>query len=78
MSAFDYIQTFYVNPDTVAGAAEIMLTSVELLFKSKPVQDANISGSSKPGIITWICEVQNGDPVPNIAMTNSIIPIGYD
>lgn len=78
MSAFDYIQTFYVNPDTVAGAAEIMLTSVELFFKSKPVQDANISGSSKPGIITWICEVQNGDPVPNIAMTNSIIPIGYD
>ena len=75
---FDYIQTFYVNPDAVSNAAEIMLTSVDLFFKSKPVQDANISGSSKPGIVVWICEVQNNDPTPNIARTNSVLALDYD
>jgi hypothetical protein len=78
MSTFDYIQTFYVNPDTVANAAEIMLTSTDLFFKSKPVEDANISGSSKPGIVVWICDVENNTPTPNMAIRNSIIPVDYD
>jgi len=78
MSNFDYIQTFYVNPDTVANATEIMLTSVDLFFKAKPVQGANISGTFKPGINAWICEVESGDPNPNIAILNSIKAIEYD
>jgi hypothetical protein len=78
MSTFDYIQTFYVNPDAVANAAEIMLTSVDLFLKSKPVINANISGASKPGINVWICEVNNNQPNPNIAIVNSIKPIAYD
>jgi hypothetical protein len=78
MSTFDYIQTFYVNPDTVANAAEIMLTSVDLFLKSKPVINANISGASKPGINVWICEVTNNEPNPNIAIVNSIKAIDYD
>ena len=72
MSTFDYIQTFYVNPDTVASAAEIMLTSVDLFFKAKPAENANVSGTSKPGINVWICEVENGDPNPNLALVNSV------
>jgi hypothetical protein len=78
MSTFDYIQTFYVNPDTVANATEIMLTSVDLFFKAKPAENANVSGTSKPGINVWICEVENGDPNPNIAVTNSVKSINYD
>jgi hypothetical protein len=78
MSNFDYIQTFYVNPDTVANAAEIMLTSVDLFFKAKPVQGANISGTFKPGINVWICQVENGDPNPNITLLNSVKAIEYD
>jgi len=78
MSTFDYIQTFYVNPDTVANASEIMLTSVDLFFKSKPVENANISGTFKPGINVWICEVENGDPVPNLSLVNSVKAIEYD
>jgi hypothetical protein len=78
MSTFDYIQTFYVNPDAVANAAEIMLTSVDLFLKSKPVINANISGASKPGINVWICEVNNNQPNPNIAIVNSIKSIDYD
>jgi hypothetical protein len=78
MSTFDYIQTFYVNPDTVANAAEIMLTSVDLFFKAKPAENANVSGAFKPGINVWICEVENGDPNPNISMVNSVKAIDYD
>lgn len=78
MAAFDYIQTFYVNPDTVANAAEIMLTSVDLFFKAKPVENANASGTFKPGINVWICQVENGDPVPNISIVNSVRAISYD
>jgi hypothetical protein len=78
MSAFDYIQTFYVNPDTVASASEIMLTSVDLFFKAKPAENANVSGAAKPGINAWICEVENGDPNPNLAMVNSVKAIDYD
>lgn len=78
MSNFDYIQTFYVNPDTVANAAEIMLTSVDLFFKAKPLENANVSGTAKPGINVWICEVENGDPNPNQTLLNSVKSIGYD
>lgn len=78
MSTFDYIQTFYVNPDTVANASEIMLTSVDLFFKAKPAENANISGATKPGINAWICEVENGDPNPNLALVNSVKSIPYD
>lgn len=78
MSNFDYIQTFYVNPDTVANVAEIMLTSVDLFFKAKPAQNANISGAFKPGINAWICEVENGAPNPNRVVQNSIRSIVYD
>jgi len=78
MAAFDYIQTFYVNPDTVASAAEIMLTSVDLFFKAKPVEYANASGAFKPGINVWICQVENGDPNPNISIMNSVRAIDYD
>ena len=78
MSNFDYIQTFYVNPDTVANVAEIMLTSVDLFFKAKPLENANVSGTAKPGINVWICEVENGDPNPNLTILNSTRAIGYD
>jgi len=78
MSNFDYIQTFYVDPEIVANSAEIMLTSVDLFFKTKPAQNSNVSGTSKPGINVWICTVENGDPDPNTTILNSIKAIGYD
>lgn len=78
MSNFDYIQTFYVNADTVANAAEIMLTSIDLFFKAKPLENANVSGTAKPGINVWICEVENGDPNPNLTILNSVKAIDYD
>lgn len=78
MSTFDYIQTFYVNPDAVANASEVMLTSIDLFFKAKPIENANVSGTYKPGINVWICQVENGDPNPNLSIANSVRAIEYD
>lgn len=79
MSAFfDYIQTFYVNPDAVNNAEEVMITSVELYFKGKPSLAANISNLAGPGFSAWICEVTNDQPSPERVMNNSITTVPYD
>ena len=81
MSAyFDVIQTFYVNSDAVNKATEIMLTSLDLFFKSKPSLTTNISGSAKPGVSVWICEVASGTSSPNaeLVLVNSVVAIPYD
>jgi len=78
MPAFDYIQTFKVNPDTVAKATDIMLTSIEVFFKGKPASGIGISGQSNPGFSAWICEVENDSPIPERIVKNSILSIEYD
>lgn len=78
MSGFNYIQTFYVNPQTVADAPEIMLTSVEVFFKSKPQLGATISGATAPGVNAWICEVDNDAPIESRVIRNSTKFIPYD
>ena len=40
MAQYNYIQTFYADKEAVSGVAEIMLTSVDLFFKSKPYFEA--------------------------------------
>lgn len=78
MSAFNYIQTFYVNPDTVASATDVMLTSIDLFFKSKPAISRTTSGTAKPGINVWICEVENNQPIPERIIANSLKSVEYD
>lgn len=78
MSAFDYIQTFKVNPDVVAKANDIMLTSIEVFFKGKPTSGTGISGQSNPGFSAWICEVENNSPMPERIVKNSILSVEYD
>lgn len=77
MSFFDYIQTFYVNPDAVNGALEVNLASVELFFKSKPSTVSNISGIANPGITVWICSVSNNQPSPQKMLDGSMTYVKY-
>lgn len=78
MSAYaDYTQTFYINPDAAIGASSVALTSIDLFFKSKPSNVANISGIGAPGISVWICEVSNGSPIPNSIVKGSIVTVPY-
>lgn len=78
MSGFNYIQTFYVNPQTVASAPEIMLTSIDVFFKSKPIRGATVSGAVAPTINAWICEVESDSPYETRVLRNSMTLIEYD
>ena len=78
MSAFNYIQTFYVNPQTVANAPEVMLTSIDVFFKAKPVRGATVSGAVAPTVNAWICEVENDSPFETRQLRNSMTLIEYD
>jgi len=76
--SFNYIQTFYVNPQTVASAPEVMLTSIDVFFKAKPVRGATISGAVAPTVNAWICEVENDSPLESRQILNSMTLIEYD
>ena len=78
MSGFNYIQTFYVNPQTVANAPEVMLTSIDVFFKAKPVRGATVSGAVAPTVNAWICEVENDSPLESRQILNSMTLIEYD
>jgi len=80
MSAvFDYIQTFSINRDRVNNSAEVMLTSIDLYFKAKPSLTTNASGSAKPSITIWLCDVTPSDgPVPQRVVRDSISIIDYE
>ncbi len=80
MSAvFDYIQTFSINRDRVNNSAEVMLTSIDLYFKAKPSLTTNASGSAKPSVTIWLCDVTPSDgPVPQRVVRDSISIIDYE
>lgn len=78
MPNYQYIQTFYVNPGAVENATDVLLTSVDLFFKSKPDLIDSISGSRDPGVSVAICEVVNGTPDPSIILRKSNSRVGYD
>jgi hypothetical protein len=59
---FSLVQTFYADPEIVAGASEVTLTSVDLFFNQKPSQTSNLSGNPNPGVAIAICEVENDQP----------------
>ena len=79
MSAvFDYIQTFYLDKDRVSGAAEILMTSVDLFFKSKPSLVKNASGSANPVVTVWVCDIDSDSPIPTRVVKDSISIALYD
>ena len=78
MPNYQYIQTFYVNPDAVDKATDILLTSVDLFFKTRPDLIDSISGSRDPGVSIAICEVVNGAPDPTLILRKSNARVGYD
>lgn len=62
--AFDYIQTLFVDNSRVSDATDVMITAVELFFKTAPEQ-------GNQGVSVWLCETQNGVPTPGMVLKNS-------
>jgi hypothetical protein len=71
------IQTFFADPEAVNGAAEIMLTSVELFFKKKP-GGTNVTGVRKPGVVVSICELTNDVPDLTRIVPRTTVRVGLD
>ena len=59
---FSLVQTFYADPEIVNGASEVTMTSIDLFFKLKPSQTANLSGNPNAGVAIAICEIENDQP----------------
>lgn len=79
MALFNYIQTFYVDPAAVNGAATVKLTGIELFFKSKPTRTNNKSGINSPGVVLFICGTKaDGSPDPTSVFAGSTIKVPYD
>lgn len=76
--SFDYIQTFFINPEAVKNAASVLITSVDLFFRGKPHKRWNISGCFGPGITVGICEVQNNVPVLDNVLPDAVTFLEYD
>lgn len=77
-NVFDIAQSFYIDPDAVAKADTVFITSVELFFESKPVAGKTKSGINKPGVTVHICPVINEIPDINSYYSDSIARVEYD
>lgn len=69
--AFDYIQTLYVDKNRVSDATDVMITAVELFFKTAP-------SAGNQGVSVWLCETQNGVPTPGMVLKDSISYMSKD
>lgn len=61
----NYVQTFFVDPNSVNNANFIDLTDVTLYFRKKPDRTNNSSGITNPGVTIAIIDVE--DDTPNVS-----------
>lgn len=76
--AFDLIQTFYADSKAVQNSTQISLTSIDLYFKNKPDPVKNTSGIKNPGVVVWLCEFDNNNPVPARIIVGTQVRLSYN
>lgn len=74
---FNYIQTFFVDPNKVNNSQTIDLTDVTLYFRNKPFRDRNNSNRKNPGATLALIDVENGEPVPTRQYEDSITHVNW-
>jgi len=62
--SYDYVQTFYVDKNRVNSADKVLLTSIDLFFKTK-LQGGNA------GVSIWLCEANGEQPSPSSRLKDS-------
>lgn len=77
-STYNFIQTFYADPEIVNNQKDISITSIDLFFKAKPSITVNTSGKNKPSVSIAICEVQNDTPILSRCFVSSLTEKTYD
>lgn len=73
----DFVQTFFLDPNSVNNARAAMLTSIELFFKAKPDANINISGIVNPSVTIALVDVDNDKPVMTKSYRGSIVNAAY-
>jgi len=69
----NYIQTFFVDPNSVDNANFVDLTEVLLYFRRKPNRSNNSSGLVDPGVSIAIVDVEDQKPILQRQYKNSIV-----
>jgi hypothetical protein len=78
LTDFSVIQTFYIDSAALNYAATVGLTSIGLWFKAKPDVSGNLSGTQKPGVTIWLCEVEADQPILSRIVPGSQSRLEYD
>lgn len=67
------VQTFYISPELVRNSGTVLLTSIELYFKTKPLVTSTL-----PSVYLSICEVNNNEPLINSILPGSLVKLHYN
>jgi len=70
-------QSFYLDSEIFNNASTVYLTSVNLYFKSKPVENQTVSGVSSPGVSINITSMKEGYPETSLASPRTIARVEY-
>ena len=70
--SYDLGQTFYFDKQSVQNAEAAVVSSVELYFRSKPVQNKTESGIAAPGVTVAICQTKD-DGSPDLSTLNNLL-----
>lgn len=60
--SYNLVQTFFLPANAVNGAAQVLLSSVQLYFKQKPNREGNRSGFTNPSVSVQICPADRDQP----------------
>lgn len=74
---FDYIQTFFIDPNSVDNAKTIDLTDVTLYFRNKPDRELNKSKRVDPGVTIALIDIDNDRPNVEKQYQDSIINVAW-
>ena len=69
----NYIQTFFIDPNSVNNANFVDLTEILLYFRRKPNRTNNSSGLVDPGVSIAIVDVEDQKPILQRQYKNSIV-----
>lgn len=74
---FDYIQTFFVDPNSVNNAKTIDLTDITLYFRNKPERELNRSKRIDPGVTIALVDIDNDRPNIEKQYEDSIVTVDW-
>jgi len=70
---FDFIQTFYVDPNKVDNSTTVDITDVTLYFRNQPFRLNNNSNRREPGVTVALVDVEDGVPVAEKQYEDSVV-----